>query len=125
MNRRTGFGSVFRAFSSPKHSNEWRLMEKRRILVVDNNDGLRAALAQVLGSLGHDVVATGDRHEALGRNDLEQFDVIISDLTEDGDSGQTISEIQRKRLLTPINSIGERPSEIIKAFKIGALNFLG
>jgi len=61
--------------------------------------------------------------EALGRTDLEQFDVIISDLTEDANSGPTISEIQRKRLLTPIASNGERQSEIIKAFKMGAVNF--
>jgi serine/threonine-protein kinase RsbW len=98
-------------------------MDKRRILVVDNNDGLRAALAEVLGSLGHDVVATGDREEALGRDDLEQFDVIISDLTEDADSGRTIGELQRKRLLTPITSNGGRQTEIIKAFKMGATNF--
>ena len=100
-------------------------MDKRRILVVDNNDGLRAKLAEVLGSLGHDVVATGDREAALGRIDLDQFDVIISDLTEDADSGQTIGELQRKRLLTPITSNGERQSEIIKAFKMGAVNFFG
>ena len=100
-------------------------MEKRRILVVDNNDGLRATLAEVLGQLGHDVVATGDRHEALGRNDLDKFDVIISDLTEEADSAQPISELQRKRLLTPITANGERHSEIIKAFKMGAVNFFG
>jgi serine/threonine-protein kinase RsbW len=100
-------------------------MDKRRILVVDNNDGLRATLAEVLGRLGHDVVATGDRQEALGRNDLEQFDVIISDLTEEAESGQAISELQRKRLLTPISASGERQSEIIKAFKMGAVNFFG
>jgi serine/threonine-protein kinase RsbW len=98
-------------------------MDKRRILVVDNNDRLRATLAEVLGSLGHDVVATGDREEALGRSDLEQFDVIISDLTEDADSSQAISEIQRKRLLTPVNSNNEQHAEIIKAFKLGAVNF--
>ena len=97
-------------------------MEKRRILVVDNNDGLRATLADVLGSLGHDVVATGDREEALGRGDLDEFDVIISDLTEEADSCQTISELQRKRLVTPISSNGK---QIIKAFKLGAARFFG
>jgi serine/threonine-protein kinase RsbW len=100
-------------------------MEKRRILVVDNNDGLRATLADVLGSLGHHVVATGDRDEALGRADLDEFDVIISDLTEESDSGQTIGELQRKRLLTPISSNGKQQSEIVKAFKMGAARFFG
>ena len=97
-------------------------MDKRRILVVDNNDGLRAMLADVLGGLGHDVVATGDRDEALGRDDLDKFDVIISDLTEDADSEQMIGELQRKRLLTPISANGRQQSEIVKAFKMGAGN---
>jgi len=101
-------------------------MEKRRILVVDNNEGLRATLAEVLGSLGHDVVATGDREAALGRDDLDQFDVIISDLTEEADSAPAISELHRKRLLTPISSKnGAPPTKIIKAFKMGAANCFG
>lgn len=100
-------------------------MEKRRILVVDNNDGLRATLAEVLGSLGHDVVATGDREAALGRGDLDEFDVIISDLTEEADAVQTIGDIHRKRLLTPISPNGKQPSQIIKAFKMGAVRFFG
>src|SRR5436190_6284657 len=101
-------------------------MEKLRILVVDNNEGLRATLADVLGTLGHDVVATGDRDEALGRKDLDGFDVIISDLTEEADSDDAISELHRKRLLTPITADnGDQPTKIIKAFKMGAVNFFG
>ena len=42
-------------------------MDKRRILIVDDNDELRAALEEVLRELGHDVVATGDREEAKTR----------------------------------------------------------
>src|SRR5258708_16670358 len=98
-------------------------MDKRRILVVDNNERLRATLAEVLGGLGHDVVATGDREEALAREDLDAFDVIISDLTEDAESGQAISALQRKRLLTPVSAKNGGPPQIIKAFKMGAVNF--
>ena len=84
-------------------------MDKRRILVVDNNAGLRAMLAQVLGDLGHEVVTAGDRDEALAREDLDGFDLIISDLTEDADSEtQPISAIQRKHLFTPVAANGER-----------------
>ena len=73
-------------------------MKKRRILIVDNNDDLRAMLEQVLCELGHEVVATGDRNEALAREDLDEFDLIISDLTEDEHSGiQLLSKIKRKR----------------------------
>lgn len=58
-------------------------MQKRRILIVDNNDELRALLEHALGSLGCEAVVTGDREEALNRDDLGEFDLIISDLTED------------------------------------------
>ncbi|HEY0404270.1 MAG TPA: ATP-binding protein [Pyrinomonadaceae bacterium] len=102
-------------------------MEKRRILIVDNNDELRAMLEQVLRELGHDVVATGDRAIALAREDLEEFDLIISDLTEDADAGvQLVSELKRKRLLVPIvvSSDDAQQPGLVKAFKMGAANFL-
>jgi CheY-like chemotaxis protein len=102
-------------------------MEKRRILIVDNNDELRAMLEQVLRELGHDVVATGDRAIALAREDLEEFDLIISDLTEDADSGvQLVSEIKRKRLLVPVVVSSDEAQQpgLVKAFKMGAANFL-
>jgi serine/threonine-protein kinase RsbW len=100
-------------------------MDKRRILIVDNNEGLRATLAEVLGELGHDVVAAGNRDEALAREDLDGFDLIISDLTDDADlDARPISAAQRKRLFTPVPTNGSRPLGIIKAFKMGAANFL-
>jgi serine/threonine-protein kinase RsbW len=82
----------------------------------------------VLGSLGHEAIATGDRDEALRRDDLDQFDLIISDLTEDaGTNGQqnreSISEQHRRRLLTPVTANGAEPV-IVKAFKLGAANYL-
>jgi serine/threonine-protein kinase RsbW len=58
-------------------------MQKRRILIVDNNDELRALLEHALGGLGCEAVVTGDREEALSRDDLGDFDLIISDLTEE------------------------------------------
>ena len=102
-------------------------MEKRRILIVDNNDELRASLEKVLRELGHEVVATGDREHALAREDLDEFDLIISDLTEDEHSGiQLLSEIKRKRLLIPVVVSSEEAQHpgVVKAFKMGAANFL-
>jgi CheY-like chemotaxis protein len=102
-------------------------MEKRRILIVDDNDELRAVLEQALLELGHEVVATGNRAEALARDDLDEFDLIISDLTDDADSGvEILSEIKRKRLLVPVvvSSDEAQHPGIVKAFKMGAANFL-
>jgi serine/threonine-protein kinase RsbW len=68
-------------------------MQKRRILIVDNNDELRALLEHALGGLGCEAVVTGDREEALSRDDLGDFDLIISDLTEeDGDASDDLAD---------------------------------
>ena len=65
---------------------------------------------------------TGDREQALQREDLEDFDLIISDLTEEADTnGRPISELQRKHLIVPPHAA--KP-EVIKAFKLGAGNYL-
>ncbi len=103
-------------------------MNKRRILIVDNNDELRAILEQALGTLGHEVVITGDRATALARNDLGEFDLVISDLTEeDVETAQPVSELQRRCLLTTVSSNGSQNGsgpDIVKAFKLGAANFV-
>lgn len=99
-------------------------MQKRRILIVDNNDELRAILENALGSLGHEAVVTGDRDEALNRDDLDQFDLIISDLTEDlTTSVEQANENHRRHLLTPVFTNTTDPI-IVKAFKMVAANYL-
>lgn len=102
-------------------------MDKRRILIVDDNDELRAVLEQALRELGHEVIAIGDRADALAREDLEEFDLIISDLTDDEDSGvQLLSEIKRKRLMIPVVVSSDQAQQpgVVKAFKMGAVNYL-
>ena len=116
-------------------------MQKRRILIVDNNDELRAILENALGSLGYEAVVTGDRDEALSRNDLDQFDVIISDLTEEDtqsysqstghsaapptnkSNGKLVNEQNRRCLLTAVTANAAEPV-IVKAFKMVAANYL-
>lgn len=95
-------------------------MKRRRILIVDNNDELRVLLEQALGRLGHDVVVTGERAKALRRDDLDSFDLIISDLSEAEVNGEPISELHRKHLVTPL---GEHGPGVIRAFKVGAANY--
>ena len=98
-------------------------MEKRRILIVDNNDELRVLLEQTLGGLGHEVVVTGERENALRRNDLDSFDLIISDLSEAEVNGEPISELHRKHLVTHLSE-QFKTTGVIKAFKMGAANYL-
>ena len=96
-------------------------MDKRRILIVDNNDELRVLLEQALGKLGHEVIVSGEREQALGRDDLDSFDLIISDLSEAEVNGKAIGELHRKHLIT---HLGDHTPGIIKAFKLGAANYL-
>ncbi|HYN84886.1 MAG TPA: ATP-binding protein [Pyrinomonadaceae bacterium] len=102
-------------------------MDKRRILIVDANEELRTLLSETLAELGHHVVATGDRAEAVAREDLEEFDLIISDLTDSDDGGiEIIGELKRKRLMIPIvvSSDEAQHAGVVKAFKLGAANFV-
>ena len=102
-------------------------MDGRRILIVEGNAELRKVLADALREQGHDVVTAGDRNEAVLRDDLEDFDLIISDLAEYADSGvQIVSELKRKRLFVPIVVSSEEAQQagIVKAFKLGAANYL-
>jgi serine/threonine-protein kinase RsbW len=115
-----GFRTEERSIS-PQTFEDWSLMKKRRILIVDNNDELRVLLEQALGQLGHDVIVTGEREKALRRDDLDTFDLIISDLSEAEVNGEPISELHRKHLVIPL---GEHGPGVIKAFKMGAANYL-
>lgn len=51
------------------------------ILVVEDNDEMRTALAAALEGLGSRVAAITERDEALARQDIDRFDLIVSDLT--------------------------------------------
>ncbi|HEX8502923.1 MAG TPA: ATP-binding protein [Pyrinomonadaceae bacterium] len=102
-------------------------MERRRILIVEGNGELRTVLADALAGLGHEVVTAGDRAEAVERDDLEEFDLIISDLAEYSDSAvQIVSELKRKRLFVPVVVSSEEAQHagLVKAFKLGAANYL-
>lgn len=53
---------------------------KSRILVVDDNEGVRSTLAMVLRSANFDVTTASNVGEALNLISSERFDVLLSDL---------------------------------------------
>lgn len=63
--------------------------DRCHILIVEDSDDVRAGLAAELGRLGHSVITAGERAEALARSDLEQFDLIVSDLVNQEPSPDT------------------------------------
>ncbi|MBW8773097.1 MAG: sigma-54-dependent Fis family transcriptional regulator, partial [Gemmatimonadetes bacterium] len=51
-----------------------------RVLVVDDDPGLRQSLGLLLGESGFDVVTEGDPERALAQAQAEPFDVILCDI---------------------------------------------
>jgi serine/threonine-protein kinase RsbW len=75
--------------------------DKCHILIVENSDDIRAGLAAELNRLGLGMVVACERDEALARNDLAQFDLIVSDLVNQGPSPG---------------------ADIVRSFKLGVTN---
>jgi two-component system NtrC family sensor kinase len=55
-------------------------IERRRILVVDDEEAIQQLLTGVLEMDGHDVAIAANGREALDRVQSEAFDLIISDI---------------------------------------------
>lgn len=84
---------------------------QRRILIIDDHDDLSTALEEVFTAVGHLVVCLESRDAAMEVTNLEDFDVVISDL-----------DVQTDR---QSNSNGTTSSEQqhIKAFRVSASKF--
>ncbi len=96
-------------------------MSSRRILIIENDAALRESWASVLADLGHSVTALEGREEALEVLYLDEFDIIVSDLT-DADTNkaglQPVSEATRRRLMSISNGAAAPDLQIVKAFKL-------
>ncbi len=89
---------------------------QRRILIIDDHDDLASALDEVFTGIGHSVVALNNRPDALEAIDVEQFDLVITDLDI---QSLTISPNQNGHTASP----PEIDPQHIKAFKVSAANF--
>ena len=70
---------------------------QRSALVVDDEAGVREALAEILTSFGHRVVAAASGREALQRMGEQRFDVILTDIRmPDLDGRALYREIERR-----------------------------
>lgn len=101
-------------------------MSQRRVLIVDDDNDLNEELEPILDDFGYEIVSINDHRAATARRDLAEFDLIITDLTEDSEQGQQlINEIQfhRSQPSIPISTTVTEAKHITKAFKIDASNF--
>jgi serine/threonine-protein kinase RsbW len=84
--------------------------KKCRILIVEDRADARAALAETLNALGHSVITASTRAEALARAARDEFDLIVSDLT-DAETPRAANGARRRRR--------SPAAEVVKAFKLG------
>jgi serine/threonine-protein kinase RsbW len=95
---------------------------KRRILIIDDHDDLATSLEEVFAASGHDVKIVGNRTEALEMvEDLESFDVVITDL--DVDSSRPAPSVNGSVPACLPNCGTASEEEFVKAFKLCAANF--
>jgi serine/threonine-protein kinase RsbW len=94
---------------------------RRRILIIDDHDDLATALKDVFETLGHQVKTCETRTEALKIKNIENFDLVITDL----DIENLICEPSQNGKEPPCLPYISAPNldEHIKAFKICAANF--
>jgi DNA-binding NtrC family response regulator len=98
-----------------------------RILIVDDEEGLREALAEKLRASGHDVETADSAESGLGRVSKFGPSLVITDLRMPGMSGLELTE-KLKELKPEIDVIvmtgHEEMSTAVDAMKAGAFDYL-
>ncbi len=95
---------------------------QRRILIIDDHDDLATSLHEVLTHVGHFVHIVIDRREALAIENIETFDLVITDLDVENLSAEN-SFNGNASVCLPTTLVAGHYGEHIKAFKICASNF--
>jgi serine/threonine-protein kinase RsbW len=94
---------------------------QRKILIIDDHDDLASSLRSVFSAAGHAVEILETRKEALDFENIDDFDLVITDLDVDNTKPEAHLNGNNGTCL-PEPTEGE-PGERIKAFKLCATNF--
>ncbi|MGA3124722.1 MAG: response regulator, partial [Polyangiaceae bacterium] len=121
-------------FEGPdRHSNTFEVVADRvgqpggRVLLVDDEDIVRAGHGQVLTRAGWTVVAEGDARLAAQRLAVESFDVIVTDLVMPSMSGLDLLRTAREYDLdVPVVILTGRPDvqSAMEAMQYGAFRYI-
>jgi len=98
-----------------------------RVLVVDDEPGIRTALVRGLGAEGMEVAAVGDGHAALQAALTGGFDVIVLDIILPGLSGYRVLErLRAAGVDTPVLLLSAKDGEFDQAdgLDLGADGYL-
>jgi serine/threonine-protein kinase RsbW len=82
--------------------NELNLGSICRILIVGNTGVLCAGLCEELKKLGHECILVGERNEALLRDDLVRFDLLVSELASEPPAANEIEIVSFKLGVTSL-----------------------
>lgn len=100
---------------------------KSRILVIDDEEGIRRMLAYALSSHGYEVETAGNGEEGVREARKQKFDVVISDLTMptmDGlDALPLLKEIDPKMEVIIVTGFGTIEAAL-QSMKRGAYDFI-
>lgn len=83
-----GGNSLWKAF---------RMADKRKILVVDDEDALRTVLGAELNSEGYDVVTAADGSEAVAELERKKFDLVLLDIRMPNMNGFEVLKIIKEK----------------------------
>ncbi|MET0405044.1 MAG: PAS domain S-box protein [Cystobacter sp.] len=76
-----------------------RERSRQKVLLVEDDEDIRSSALELMGLLGHDVVAVAHAEEALHLLDLQRFDVLFTDVSLPGMSGVELArEVARRQL---------------------------
>jgi two-component system, NtrC family, nitrogen regulation response regulator NtrX len=98
-----------------------------RILIVDDEEGIRSTLAAILEDEGYRVAAVGTAAEAARRLGAEAFDAVLLDLwLPDRDGLELLAELREASFDQPVIVISGHGNVdlAIKATRLGAYDFL-
>jgi two-component system, NtrC family, response regulator AtoC len=98
-----------------------------RILVVDDDEGVRTFLAEALEADGHAVRQAADGAEAVRRLDVESFHVMVTDLRMPGVDGMTLvrkAAAEQPELEIVVLTAHGTVETAIEAMKLGAFDYL-
>lgn len=99
----------------------------KKILIVEDEQGLRMLVESEIARAGYDVASVGSGTDAIARLSKEKFDLAILDVTLPGRSGLEILQYIRERhMRTRVIMITgmEGLSVAIKAVKLGADDYI-
>jgi len=94
---------------------------QRKILIIDDYDDLATSLRDTFEKAGHSVEVVDSRQQAMDHEDLDAFDLVITDLEVDNSNVASESDEDQAPCLPHMPDC--RPGEHVKAFKLCASHF--